>query len=330
MKIAFLIGPTVSGRKNGVVSQALTWREGLIANHGTVDLISPWDDTDWQTYDAVHVFGTGFYLDVVKLLKAHGVKKIVLSPILDSNRNEQFLRLLSHLNVHRIGFKTAWRSLREALGHADAVLARSHFEADKIHRIFGVHSAKIHLCRLPVRFQADDTGSPTDRQLICSHVSVLSSQNKNVMRLIEAAERFGFSLQLAGRINDLSFGEALEKITEVYSNISYLGVLSDGELRELYRRSRVFALPSLVEGVGLVALEAALDGADIVITERGGPVEYYGGMAQSVDPLDVDAIGNAVVTFLNGKTYQPKLALHIRSNYSVSSSVKILRDVYSP
>lgn len=73
--------------------------------------------------------------------------------------------------------------------------------------------------------------------------------------------------------------------------IEYLGFVSDEELKNLYRRAKVFALPSIYEGVGMVALEAAVMGDDIVITSQGGPKEYYADLAEIVNPISVDEIG---------------------------------------
>jgi glycosyltransferase involved in cell wall biosynthesis len=104
--------------------------------------------------------------------------------------------------------------------------------------------------------------------------------------------------------------------------------LSDNDLKILYARSRVFALPSLMEGVGLVGLEAAAHGADIVITGRGGPKEYYGDLARKINPESVDDIGRAVMEFLDGKTFQPDLSRRILTDYSIEASVAKLIDVY--
>lgn len=87
-------------------------------------------------------------------------------------------------------------------------------------------------------------------------------------------------------------------------------------------------MPSISEGVGIVAVDAALYGADIVITEIGGPKEYYDGMAEIVNPYDVDAIGQACMNLLNGKTYQPKLRERIIKEYSLSAVADKLIEVY--
>ena len=78
----------------------------------------------------------------------------------------------------------------------------------------------------------------------------------------------------------------------------------------------MFALPSIVEGVGLSALEAATWGCDIVITNIGGPKEYYNNLALIVDPYSIDELGKGVRYFIDGKTYQPKLTEYIVKEFS--------------
>jgi glycosyltransferase involved in cell wall biosynthesis len=98
----------------------------------------------------------------------------------------------------------------------------------------------------------------------------------------------------------------------------------------LYNKAKVFALPSINEGVGLVALEAAMHGCDIVITNLGGPKEYYPrGMVQTVNPYDIDDIGEAVIKALDDTTSQPQLREHIKNTYNVSSCTDKLIDYYS-
>lgn len=52
-------------------------------------------------------------------------------------------------------------------------------------------------------------------------------------------------------------------------------MISDEELISYYKRSKVFTSPSLLEEVGMVVLEAAAFGAEIVLTKLGAPKEYW-------------------------------------------------------
>lgn len=326
--VAYLMPPMLMGRQNGVVSQALTWSAGLRKIGVSVDHVSPWETYDWGCYDAIHTFSIGHYLSIVPQLRNMGARKIVLSPIYDSNRSETFANLLSRLDLPVGEMRTIWAALRAAIPHLSAVLVRSDFEAGKVASIFGVPREKIVNVPLPVRFVPGELSVETPREPICSHVSILSAATKNVDRLIQAAVKYQFPLHLAGRIKDEQFQRHLDSLTGAHPNVVYHGPLSDDDLKNLYARSRVFALPSLMEGVGLVGLEAAAHGADIVITDRGGPKEYYSGLARTVDPESVDAIGRGVMEFLDGNTFQPDLSRRIQTEYSIDASVKKLMDVY--
>ena len=95
-------------------------------------------------------------------------------------------------------------------------------------------------------------------------------------------------------------------------------------LKNLYKRARVFALPSLQEGVGMVALEAAAYGCEIVLTNYGAPKEYYDGRAVLVDPMNIDEIGEAIMTAMDKDYAQPELMCYMNENYSEEACCKLL------
>lgn len=110
-------------------------------------------------------------------------------------------------------------------------------------------------------------------------------------------------------------------------NIEYRGYVSHEEKMELYTKAKVFALPSTNEGVGIVALEAAAMGCDIVITKLGGPKEYYSNMATVINPYNVDEIGKAICKALDTKSFQPNLAEYINKNYSIDTISRHLEQI---
>lgn len=315
-RVGFLMPPTLTGRQNGVVSQALTWRDALESKGISVQLISPWDSYDWSKFDVVHAFSIGHFLNMMPEIKKRGCKKVVLSPIYDSNRPSLITKALSRIDVPFGELRTTWASFRLSLSSADCILARSKFEAESLINAFGIPRRKVSIVPLSVRFSAPNQHVQEGREPICLHVSILSAPIKNVKKLIKASQKFNFPLHLAGKIPDRDFRNWLENVQSENPQIVYHGVPDDEKLTMLYRKSKVFALPSLMEGVGLVGLEAAINGADIVITERGGPKEYYGGLAHVVDPENIDAIGEAIVDLLGSSTFQPALANRIASLYS--------------
>ena len=156
---------------------------------------------------------------------------------------------------------------------------------------------------------------------LCSHL--IQTHFKKVL-----VHAFPQMLYVINKGNAQSEAKLRELIGDA-KNIEILGFVSDEELISLYDRAKVFALPSLNEGVGLVALEAAIHSCNIVITKFGGPKEYYEKESvQLVNPYDVDDIGKAVMKALEDNTSQPNLRNQLIEKYNVSSCVDMLVEEY--
>lgn len=330
MKIAYLL-PEIActnGRGDGIRNQAWTWASGLRSLGAQVEFLGPWSEPDWRSFDLVHFFSyyAGFENDARYIKNKFNIK-IAVSPIVDSNRSPWMTRAASYLHAPRFHMYSPLGSLRKSRDDVDGWLVRSSYEGNYIQKAFGVSESSIFKVMLSTRIDSE-LASNDMREDFCLLVCYLPSVRKNVMRLIQAAIIYGFRLVLVGsKISDEAYA-GMMKVVEGHPNIEVRGWLPDEDLIKLYRRARVFALPSLYEGVGLVALEAASCGCDIVLTDRGAPKEYYNGMAALVDPLSVDAIGLAVKAFMEGKTYQPTLSNYIRSEHSQEKSAKELYAAY--
>lgn len=327
MKIAFLMGLTISGNSNGVKRQAETWANGLIELGHQVEFVSPWCQYDWPSFDIIHVFGFGTWLEIVPAIAERTNAKIVISPIIDTDRNHFLHKCASHFGVRALHMTSPLNSLRRIGKHVSMYYARSEYESQYLVRSFDVDPAKIEKIPLSCRLKQVEI-TAQKRANFCLHVSILSSKNKNVERLIAAAIKFNFDLVLAGSAGTKQFERELRARIRNHKNITYLGFLPDEELIALYSKAKVFALPSLFEGVGLVALEAAALGADIVLTNRGAPKEYYNNMAFLVDPDNIDEIGLSIVDVISGHTHQPDLSSFVLNNYKNERIVKYLERSY--
>jgi len=98
-------------------------------------------------------------------------------------------------------------------------------------------------------------------------------------------------------------------------------------LRSAYSAAKVFVLPSIFETPGLSALEAAVAGANIVITKYGSTKEYFGDYAWYVDPFSESDIKDKILDAFKSKKNK-KLSYHIKKNFTWDKIVKKLRDVY--
>lgn len=327
MKIAFLFNRIRLSLGDGIVSQALTWKRILEDRGHQVDLADGWHFLDYAQYDIVQMFGKPINL----LYDIRGVqmktKNIVIAPIFDKDPNYSFstYKLLSYFGSERLRTYNNFYALRKARELVKGCLVRSQYEKEVMMNVFGFGADQ---CKVVMLSNGTDGVSySSERENFCLHISRLGMPGKNVKRLIEAAEKYQFRLVLGGMLKE-SEKEAFDSWLKGNHHVEYLGFLSEQKKRELCMKAKVFALPSFVEGVGLAALEAATLGCDIVITNIGGPKEYYDGLAKTVDPYSVDEIGRAVRFFLDGNSFQPALSEHIDENFSDDRTASRLEKTY--
>ncbi len=330
MKIAYILPNycLIDGKSGGVRVQALQWIEYLRSAGYEVVEVSVWGNYDWKSFDIIQYFYFGFcYLPLYQAIKDKAPKaKFVCAPILDPHKSIFVYKVLSYIKIPRVKLWTEFSVLRHYRDIFDVFLARTEFEKKYLINAFGIKANKITIVPLNSRFQniTDDCCQKKD---FCLHVSRLCDPTKNVIRLVKAALKYNFNLVLAGSSSE-SFNLELKKIVGSRNNVKMLGRISDEELIQLYKDAKVFALPSTREGVGLAALEAASYGCDIVITDIGGPKEYFLPNAIAVNPLSVDEIGSAVKKFLDGMTYQPALRNCISKKYTESAVIDKLLCIY--
>lgn len=327
MKIAFYdIGYRLS-KGNGVVSQAFTWKKGLEELGHEVTLCNGWDYYPLEDYDAIQIFG--FNENIADFVYALSKKNrnIFITPILDPNYSILKAKLMSLYGSHRFRLSSRYSSLRDCRKWVKGILVRSEFEKSYIVGAYDFKPELCHIVKLPSGIIPQFPFH--EKEDFCLHISLLCDSRKNVKRLVDASVKYEFPLVLAGGLRNKKEKQTLVEWIKGKSNIKYLGWITEDQKKDLYQRARVFALPSINEGVGIVALEAACYGADVVITNLGGPKEYYGNYAIRVNPYSVDDIGLGIKTFLNGKTFQPMLSSYINDHFSLKVISKKLETIYS-
>ncbi len=117
---------------------------------------------------------------------------------------------------------------------------------------------------------------------------------KNLPALAQAFDRLiekghDLELVLAGD-KDPFYPEVEQKIFSIkhQHRIKALGRVSDGDLNRLYNGATLFVLPSLMEGFGLTALEAAATGTPIAASDIPTLREILGQGAEYFDPNNLD------------------------------------------
>lgn len=318
MKIGLLMPNAAISPTGGIKVQGKMWKQGIEYWGHECVLIDFWIHNDWGTFDAIVILGFGGFLRTFAKYFRGLSKKFVLAPILDPNIGKWQYRLLcKYYGSQKIRLSNVFHDLYISSQYFDLFLVRSQFEADYVNYCLDVPYDKIKIVPLSVRTPFAE--SMPQKEHFVLHMSRLASPNKNVERLVEAAIKYQYPLKLGGILNGEGEKAWLHNLIQGHNNIEYIGLLSEKELIQWYARAKVFALPSLVEGVGMVALEAAGQGAEIVLTKNGAPKDYYNGRAYLVNPKSVDSIGRACVEALDNGNRQPELLQYIKEHYSLEA-----------
>jgi glycosyltransferase involved in cell wall biosynthesis len=132
--------------------------------------------------------------------------------------------------------------------------------------------------------------------------------------LIDAYGRSGLSpthrLLIAG---DGPEREALSQVARqcgVLEQITFLGRIGPQDVADAMAGSRAVVVPSRSEAFGIVALEAWRSGTALIMTSRGGASEFVrdGVDGLLVDPLDAEALADAMVTLASDEAVRDALA----------------------
>ncbi len=324
MKIA-IYKPTVSvSSVCGVKVQGKMWRDGLVALGHQVDLVNIWDDYDWDSYDWLIMMGYGGNFRDSSRAFSKLVKRLAIAPIVDPDCGYIKYKFYTKYwgNQKHLGLSSRFHDLYLNKDVYKLWLVRSDFEKSYVTKCLEIDESLIDL--VPLQYRVPSCDTMPIKENFCFHASRLAASNKNVPRLVEAAKKYGFNLVLAGMLASAEEKQWLHNMIDGNANIKYVGQLTDEELLSYYRRCKVFALPSITEGVGMVALEAAANGAEIVLTNDGGPKYYLKDHAEIINPYSVDDIGRAVMKLMERNVYQPALLDYMKNNFSAEACSKQL------
>ena len=112
-------------------------------------------------------------------------------------------------------------------------------------------------------------------------------------------------------IKIITFGDFKKRdIPEsIRNNVEHYYLPTRAQLRLLYNKSKIFVLPSLVEGMSLPPLEAMACGCAVVVTNNGGVNEYIkDNVNGSLCPnKNVYCLYNKVLYLLNNESKRQQL-----------------------
>lgn len=314
-KIVFNSWPAAFFQKGGGEVQLLKSKESLERKGNEILFYNPW--APQIDVDVLHQFSTEFGVEgVVKKYKEFG-KKIALSPIMwvPPTKGTFF-----------------YDRVKEMFDLSDILLTNSQMEATVLSEHFGINTSKFYVTRNSISDAYFSLGESdlfrkkyqVEGDFILSVANI--DKRKNTHQLVEACKKLDLRLITIGHVKDPIYYSSFK---DSYSGYMHLESIENEEvLKSAYSGCLLFALPSLFETPGIAALEAASQGARIVITSEGSTSEYFQKYATYVDPMSLESIVLGIESCLNSKRDSNLLKMVVENYTWEKTGIEIL-EAYS-
>jgi len=122
-------------------------------------------------------------------------------------------------------------------------------------------------------------------------------ERKGIKYLIEAIGKLkdkNIKLVLVGEGNQEGELKKLAQDLGISNKVDFKGYISHDNIADIYKKSDIFVLPSLNEGMSNALLEGMASGLTVIVTNTGGTVELVDGNGIIIPMGDSDAIVDAI------------------------------------
>jgi glycosyltransferase involved in cell wall biosynthesis len=281
MKILFATYPMAFHTPGGGEIQILEYKKALERIGHSVSLFNQWAP-NFNSFDVVHFFSCiGGSYNLCKFIKDLNLPLVVSSSLWITEENK---------------FNYDIDQIKRQLDIADAVVTNSLAESLTLSNIFLIDRNKFHVVLNAV---SNNFLSPISPDLFRSKFGLTGKfilnianieERKNQINLAHAVNKLpGYKLVIVGHIRDQDYARKVFQTGG--DNLIYINYIEDSNLLvSAYKACDIFCLPSTLETPGLAALEAYVNKAKLVITNKGSAKEYFGDKAIYVSPENIDSI----------------------------------------
>ena len=202
-----------------------------------------------------------------------------------------------------LGVWSRW--MRRRAAHAKALICVSHATASSVRTFWPELTNKITVIQEGIPSPTKDLEQPLG--VSNSGFLLLVSRrdpHKNLTNAIKAWEKIEAPPLVIVSPNDPRYPEVLEAVSnsEKADKITILESVTQSELQWLYKNAALLLVPSLCEGFGLPAFEAARSGCPVVASPCGAIPEIFRGHFVEIDPKIVASIGSGIIRQLKERT----------------------------
>ena len=200
---------------------------------------------------------------------------------------------------------------RKALRKLKALIANSDATGATIARRYGIDTAKMETIYIQPDLKPAQL-DPDTEELRLKRKKLLfvggNIQRKGLPLVLEAMQSLiikhpEIQLDILGKNQNLGRMEQLAGKMGVKEYVNFKGWVPPEEIAKQYRDASIFLMPSLMEGYGLVYLEAMAQGLPVVAGDVGGTRELVRHLENGllVDPQDSMSLQKSISTLLTDK-----------------------------
>ncbi len=325
MKVSLVAPQDISIVVGGLRTQVLETARYLPTFDIEVDFFNPWEVYEPHSVDLFHLFAANAATYQLATSLADYGLPFVLSPVMYSNHNPRFIQMSRKLEQWSkklvSGIWTDYAVIERLCNMSHKILPNTGAEAAMVTEGFNIDPQKIQTVPNGVekRFMTATSKAFVEQYGLDDFVLFvgnIGSKRKNVFRLVQALSDLNHTVVFIGKTLNNAYGRKCIAAIEKHPHMHLLDPIPHNSplLASAYAASRVLVLPSYYETPGISAMEAALTGSAVAITERGGPREYFKDYAHYLQPESISSIKQAVVAALEEPAGE-ELKEHIRSHY---------------
>ena len=354
MRVLFITRATLFEDQGGDTIQVLETARHLEKLDIRVDVKLTNEKMEYSHYDLIHFFNiirpadilrhisktdkpyvvSTIYVDYAEFEKKarNGIARFIFS-LFDADRIE-YLKVLARWfkNWETPGsILYLWwghkNSIRHVIRHSMALLPNSESEYKRLSAHYAVQHRYYTIPNAINQQLFITPGADLNRDnnlVIC--VGRIEGR-KNQLNLIRAVKGTTYKLKLIGACasNQQNYLKLCKK--EAGSNVEFIDSMPQHELIHLYCKAKVHVLPSWFETTGLSSLEAGVMGCNLVITDKGDTMEYFGQDAHYCDP----GIPESILSAIQAASAEPvnnQLITKINTLYTWENAAMMTRAAY--
>ena len=213
--------------------------------------------------DVVHfqshiVIGRGLAYEAQK----RGIRIIATNHVMPENIIE-FTRLPKFL--HHTFVSLAWKDARKSFDRAEAITTPTRRAAEFLEKATGLRGVHAISCGIDAQNYTPDFSPRTDNRIL--FVGRVTGEKQidvllKAMTLLPAS--LDAKLEIVGGGDQFKNLQSMAETLGIADRVTFLGYVTDEELRDAYTRATVFAMPSIAELQSIATMEAMASALPVV------------------------------------------------------------------